>query len=252
MGKGYTRVGRGGHERSVPVENIVPGDIVLLEGGDIVPVDLRLIEANNIAAAEAALTGESVTVTKRTEPVEADSILPERYDMLFKRTVVAEGSAEAVVVATGMNTELGRISELAEHAGDGVNDVPVLKEVDIGVAMGLRGTDAAWEAADMVLKDDAFSSIVAAVKEGRIIFDNIRKSVLFMLCTNVAEIIAVAVASFAGASLPLRDPQILCLNVITDVFPALALGVGKDDPLIMERPPRNPEEPILTRRGTGP
>ncbi|MFP4054618.1 MAG: cation transporting ATPase C-terminal domain-containing protein, partial [Phycisphaerae bacterium] len=128
------------------------------------------------------------------------------------------------------------------------NDAPALKKADIGVAMGRRGTAAAKEVSDMVLLDDAFSSIVSAIRQGRVIFGNIRKSVMFVLCTNIAEVLAVTAASVTGAPLPLLPLQILYLNMLTDALPALALGVTKGGEGIMERSPRSSEESIMTRR----
>ncbi|MHC5023897.1 MAG: cation-translocating P-type ATPase [Planctomycetota bacterium] len=179
------------------------------------------------------------------QPDEPGSATTDEEHRLLETSILARVTPAQKLQLVRLHRRCGNVVAMT---GDGVNDAPALRQADIGIAMGRRGTEVARQAADIVLRDDAFSTIVLAVEQGRVIFENIRTFVRYLISCNLSEILVVLVAALVNAPLPILPMQILFLNLVTDVFPALALGLGEGDPQILERSPRPSSEPILTRR----
>jgi Ca2+-transporting ATPase len=174
-----------------------------------------------------------------------DPSVPEDRAAILEAIVISRATPSQKFDLVSLYQEEG---EVVAMTGDGVNDAPALKQADIGIAMGLRGTDVARESAAMVLRDDAFPSIVAAIEQGRTIFSNIRKFVTYLISCNLSEILVVGLAMLFAAKLPILPLQILFLNLVTDVFPALALGVTKAHGNVLSHPPRPKSERVLRRK----
>ncbi len=200
--------------------------------------------AKNIGYSVGLIDSEDIDVIDGSELADPEILDEDKFNRFVEAPIFARVSPENKLDLIEIHQEDGSIVAMT---GDGVNDAPALKKADIGIAMGDRGTQVAKEASDMILQDDNFSTIEEAVEEGRIIFRNIRKFVIYLLSGNMGELLAIFIASLIGFPLPLLPLQILFLNVVIDVFPAFALGACRGTENIMDIPPRDPEEPILTR-----
>jgi magnesium-transporting ATPase (P-type) len=209
-------------------------------------ITIKMITGDHAATAlaiakEIGIVGEEAVTGRELEKM-SDEELARRAEEV---NVFARVSPEDKLRLVRALRARGQVTAMT---GDGVNDAPALKQADIGIAMGIKGTEAAKEAADMVLADDNFASIVHAVEEGRTVYDNIRKSLVFLLPTNGGEALVIIAALLLGQTLPITPLQILWVNMVTAVTLAMAMGFEPPESNLMERPPRSPDEPLLPFR----
>lgn len=204
----------------------------------------QAITARTIGAAVGLVDSPDIAVLGGSDLDNISTLDVSQKQTLKQTSLFARVSPKQKLNLIELHQEDGSVVAMT---GDGVNDAPALKKADIGIAMGQRGTEVAREAADMVLTDDSFCSIVAAVSYGRVIANNIRKFVCYLLSCNLSEILIISLAAMMSVPMPLLPLQILFLNLVTDVFPALALGVGEGDAAIMRQDPRPPKEPLVTK-----
>jgi Ca2+-transporting ATPase len=210
---------------------------VVMVTGDQAPTALAV-------ARSVGLAGDDPRVVTGRELRRALAGSPDERRGLLSVDVFARVDPEQKLDLVTLHQQAGAVVAMT---GDGVNDAPALRKADIGIAMGRHGSQVAREAADVVLKDDSLATLAAAVRQGRVIFGNIRRFVFFLLSCNTSEVLVVASAPLTSLPLPVLPLQLLFLNLVTDVLPALALGMGEGGPGVMERPPRDPGEPLLGR-----
>ena len=209
------------------------GVLVVMITGDHKDTAVAVAKEIGLTDGGAVLTG-----------AELDAMGEEQYAQIAPQVrVYARVSPQHKVIITDMYKRMGHVVAMT---GDGINDAPALKRSDIGVAMGITGTDVTKEASDMVLADDNFATIVAAIEEGRGIYDNIRKFVYYLLSSNFAEVITIFAAIMLYMPLPLMPVQLLWVNLVTDGLPAIALGMEPYEQAIMKRLPRDPREGLIT------
>lgn len=209
-------------------------------------IDVVMVTGDHAATAQsiARAVGLGERAARIAEGPEIERLINGPHDELRQVGIFARVSpAEKIALVRAYQ----KAGDIVAMTGDGVNDAPALKQADIGVAMGMRGTDVAREAAAIILLDDAFPTIVRAIREGRVIFGNIRRFASYLLSCNLTEVLVVGAAIAATLPLPLLPLQILYLNLVTDIFPAFALAMGEGERDVLERPPRNPKEGILGR-----
>ena len=213
---------------------------VVMMTGDQAPT------ATNVARRVGLLApGEDAVVVKHENLGDPGSLNDSERSRVVSASIFSRVTPKEKLDIVKLHQSSGSIVAMT---GDGVNDAPALRQADIGIAMGVRGTEVAKETADMILRDDRFSTIVEAVFQGRVIFANIRKFVVYLMSCNLSEILVIGIGAGLAESLPMLPLQILFLNLVTDVFPALALGAGTGSRSVMQKPPRPSGERILRRR----
>jgi Ca2+-transporting ATPase len=224
-----------------PPRDAVPGAIAETLAAGIRPVMItgdHPLTARHIAQKIGITDSDRVVLGPELDEMNADELAAVASSVDVFARVSPEHKLKLISALQGQG-------DLVAMTGDGVNDAPALKKADIGIAMGITGTDVSKQASDMVLLDDNYATIVAAVEEGRVIYDNIRKFIKYLLACNTSEILVMVIGPFLGMPLPLLPLQILWMNLVTDGLPALALGVEPAEDDVMDRPPRSASETIF-------